>query len=119
MKIRVYRVLSDRRYRVAVHTQEWSEVENRLIQAFGDPQLDLGGEITGPDDLVFTLAPRLVTVKGGSPFVGVFDARDGGDALAKAKANAWLAAIVERVTAAVLALRAQEDGFTGESLYEV
>ena len=62
----------------------------------------------------FTLSSDLVRIMTQSPFVIRIDIRDYDDA--EERASAWSAEIDSRITAAVVALRANTDDFTGETV---
>lgn len=122
MKIREFRVLEDNVYRVSLQTEDWSERDTRLMEKYGEPEIDIGG--TFPDDgsgsgsgVTFTLDSKLYGVKTGSPFTYGFDARDYDDA--EARALLWATTIISRITDAMTTLRANDDGFMGEEVVNV
>lgn len=113
MKIRTFKRLRDGVYGVAVHTEAWSEGDQALMTRFGEPQIDVGGTITE----YVSLDSQLKRVMTESPFSAKFDSRD--DAAAMQSANAWADEIAARIQEAVLDLRQNVDGFSGETLTEL
>jgi hypothetical protein len=67
-----------------------------------------------PTEPTFTLPNNLELIKSDSPFVQGFDERDSADA--EAKADLWTAKVTVKLKAAVTALRALDDTFTGETV---
>lgn len=112
MNIRTFKQIIGNVFQVAINTQDWTELDNQLMASFGEPEIDLGGSFTGPP--AFTLPSNYVRIKSGSPFVGRFDGDDYGDA--EQRADVWADEVVVRLKAAIDALRANTDDFTGESV---
>ena len=120
MKARTFKTLENGVCRVSIRTEDWSEADRKLMEKFSEPEIDLGGDIADGSDIVITLDTDLRRVASGSPFAAAFDIRDYDDeAAAKRAANVWQDVILARLTAAITALRLQEDGFTGETLEEI
>ena len=115
MKIRIFSTVSDDVYRITMYTEDWSQGDLKLMQLFGEPEIDLGGAFTGPPS--FSLPNRLVRIATGSPFSQSFDARD--FANADERAVVWDDAIQVKIQAAVTTLRALQDTFTGEEVVNV
>ena len=122
MKIRTFKKLEDDVYRVSIYTEDWSEGDTLLMQKFGEPEINIGGEfggLLGSLPPAFTLDDDLKRIKTDSPVAAAFDARDYGSADAKEFANIWADEVAERVSDAVAVLRAAVDGFTAESVEEI
>lgn len=122
MKIRTFKKLEDDVYRVSIYTEDWSEGDTLLMQKFGESEIDIGGEFgdgVGSVPPAFTLDSDLKRIKTDSPFAAAFDARDCGPTDAKSFANIWAAEIADRISDAVVVLRAAVDGFTAESVEEI
>jgi hypothetical protein len=118
MQLRIFRKVEDRRYRVSIATEDWSQDQLRLVAKFGDPEVDLGGEFAGPPELEFDSSYRRIYADG--PLVRVFDARDYDDDDAAAEAAVvWQDAMVVRISDAYEALLEQADPFTGETVVPV
>jgi len=116
MKIRTYYVIENDVYQATLYTEDWSERDIQLMQRFGEPEIDLGGDI--PDDYPdYTLEHILKRIKTESPFVQEFDQRDYADA--ETRAETWASTIQARIAAAVIALRAHIDTFTTEQIQEI
>ena len=116
MKLRQFKTLSNDIFTVAIHTEDWSEADRQLMERFGEPEINVGGEDTVCDP-TYTLPDELVKIMSESPFVQSFDARDDEDAGdAEAKANCWATATSDKISAAVTTMRNQTDTFTGESV---
>jgi hypothetical protein len=86
-----------------------------LMANFGEPEIDLGGSFTGPP--AYDLPSNLARIMSESPFTQSFDERDHADA--KDRANVWGDEMVDRIEAAVIALRALSDDYTREEVETV
>jgi hypothetical protein len=123
MKIRIFRRLEDDVYRVTLQTEDWSERDIRLMEKYGEPEIDIGGDIyadggSGSGDTpLFTLDTALYGIKTGSPFTYNFDFRDYADA--ETRALAWQATMTQRIQTALATLRSNADAFTGEEVVNV
>lgn len=119
MKIRTFYRLSNDVYSVTIYTEDWSQGDTKLMDEFGEPQIDLGGDFgTGPG--AFTLPNRLVSILTNSPFTQSFDARDYlATPTAPDAAEAWATEIATRLTAAVTTLRGNVDDFSSETVETV
>lgn len=117
MKIRSFYTLQNGVYKAALNTEDWSEGDTKLMQKFGEPEIDKGGDFTIPPDTEFTLPEELVRIASDSPITQSFDSRDSADA--EEMAIAWGAEIIVRITAAVTALRAMTDDYTREEVTNV
>lgn len=123
MKIRTFKNLEDNVYRVSIQTEDWSERDMRLMEKYGEPEIDIGGTFLDEngsgsgDDFTFTLDSKLYGVKTGSPFSYGFDARDYADA--ETRALLWATTLISRITDAMTTLRANDDGFTGEDVVNI
>lgn len=117
MKIRTFYSLVNDVYAISVNTEDWSEGDRKLMEKYGQPQIDLGGTFgTGPGE--FELPNRLVNILSDSPFTQSFDARDY-PATAEDMADTWAAEIATRIQSAVTALRANVDGYSRETVETV
>ena len=112
MKIRTVKALDNGVYRVAISTEEFSELDNELMVKHGEPEVDIGGSFTGPP--AYTLTTNLTGIKSGSPFKEAFDEQDYVDA--EDRANVWASEMVTRIQTALTTLRANVDGFSGETV---
>jgi hypothetical protein len=115
MQIRTFKLLENNVFKVRIETADFSEQENENMVEFGEPEVEIGDDFTGPP--AFTLETRLVLLKNGSPFSQSFDTRDElTPQAAEDKANVWAVEVVDRIKTAVTALRALTDDFSGETL---
>jgi len=114
MNLRVFYTVSNDIYTVAIHTEDWSEGDVRLMVKFGEPEVDLGGDFTVP---TFSLDNNLVKIKSESPFTYSFDMRDYADS--DDRAESWATEIKTRITSAVTTLRTLADAFTREEVTNV
>lgn len=115
MKIRKFSILNDGVYKISLYTEEWSELDLKLMEKYGEPEVDLGGSFTGPPEL--DLSANLVSLRAESPFTQSFDSDDYVDA--DERAVVWKEAVVTRIKSAVTALRANTDDFSGETVENV
>lgn len=121
MKARTFKTIESGVCRVSVRTEEWSEADRKAMEKFGEPEIDVGGDIADGSDVVATLDTDLKRVASGSPFAAAFDMRDYDNDLEAAKrvATVWGENILARLAAAMATLRQAADGFTGETVEEI
>jgi hypothetical protein len=112
VNIRTFKQILGNIYQVSIHTGDWSQLDNELMASYGEPEINLGGSFTGPP--AFSLPDTYSRIKSGSPLVGRFDGDDYADA--EDRADVWATEIVVRLKADIDALRANTDGFTGETV---
>jgi len=118
MKIRTFYILENDVYQVSLQTEDWNERDVQLMERFGEPEIDLGGDFyVDPMYDPFVLTTNLVRIKSESPFVERFDIRDYADS--EDRADAWADEIEVRIRAAIVTLRANDDDFTREEVSEV
>lgn len=118
MKIRTFYRLENNVYRVIVHTEEWSENDIRLMQKFGEPEINIGGEVS----IVVPMTEETVTYEipddyrriKSDPLSLSIDARDTG--YAKELARKWAENIISLLTNAFKSLHAHVDDFTHEEV---
>lgn len=141
MKNRVFMNMDDSVYRVVITTEDWSEGDILLMEQFGEPEIDAGGEIrylwhedssdSGDSDgssdssgtetmKTKTLGTEYVRLLHGFPYARGFDSRDYGSVgEAVAAGNAWRDAVVGRIRDAVLAMRAMSAPLPTEEVSEI
>jgi len=115
MKIRKFSTLVDDVYKISLYTEDWSQGDQDLMANFGEPEVDIGGDFTGPP--AFTLSTNLARIMSESPFTQSFDGRDFADA--EDRAVVWKDEVSALIVAAVAVLRALDDEFTGEEVENV
>lgn len=123
MKKRVFREMDNGVYRVAIMTEDWSEGDIRLMEQFGEPEVNVGGDIRYTlDDAVrvTVLGDELVRVLHGFPLVRGFDTRDYASLKeATAVAVGWKETVLERLDDAVKGLRANASPLPTEEVSEI
>lgn len=122
MKKRVFLEMDDGVFRVVVDTEDWSEGDVSLMEQYGEPEVNVGGEVQ------YTYAGELKTKQFGDMYVRIlhgfpysrgFDSRDYGSvAEARAVGTAWKDIVVERINDAVSLLRENEGQFPTEEVSE-
>lgn len=115
MKLRKLYHLDNAVYTVNLITEDWSEADKNLMARYGEPEIDVGGDFTGPP--AFELPSDLVRIMSDTPFTQAFDARD--YANAADRANVWADEISDRINAALVTLRTEVDDFTREEVENI
>lgn len=128
MKKRIFSEMDNGVYRVALHTEDWSEGDIRLMEQFGEPEINVGGTFSYSYDgqtRTKTFGDEFVRLLHGFPYARGFDSRDyGSTGEAIALGTAWKEAVAgtaadSRINAAVTALRANSDTFPTEEVSQV
>jgi len=116
MDIRITQTIVNRIYSVKFDITPTDD-ENKLINKFGDPDVNYGGVITKLDTSIppvevtyFTLPDNWRKLRGGTGWTQKFDGST--DALADAKAIEYARNIKNQITTVVATLRANVDTFT-------
>jgi hypothetical protein len=120
MKIRTQKYISDKKYFVEIRNEDFSEEDNKLIQKFGEPEINVGGlygATTGPTSTWIAPDKFVKIKKGFQPYIAYFDSRSFADA--SDRANSLIATLIDRIQEAVAALRAQQDSYTSETVTNV
>lgn len=115
-KIVTDKSVSDNKYKVTISIpkDEISAVDSELLVQFGEPEVQVGGTVTGPTNVV-TLPPLLRRIPSGFPHSESFDGDDYIDA--EDLANTWAATTLAAITAAIDDLRTNSAaGFEGQSV---
>ena len=123
MKKRVFQNMNDGVFNVILDTEDWSEGDLDLISQFGEPEVNVGGEITylfEDETKTKTFGDRYVRVVEGFPYVRGFDSRDYGSiGEAIAVGRAWKEVIIDRIDAAVVELRTHAAPLPTEEVSEI
>jgi len=118
MKIRIFYRLEGNIYRVSVHTEDWSENDIRLMEKFGEPEINIGGEVVyerpGGEPVSVTLDDCWRRIKTES-ISASFDSRD--TVYAQEFANVWANKVVSDISSAYTSLHAHIDDFTREVVH--
>jgi len=119
MKIRMFYFIENGVYGVSVVTEDWSEGDVRLMEKFGEPEINVGGTLSievGEDTYEhLTLDDKYVRIRSGSPITRRFDSRD--TVHASEFAELWGERIRGAIGTAYSDLHAKQDGFTREVVY--
>ena len=105
----------------SVDPLKFSESDKQLIAKFGEPEINVGGLIDGPqiqgESINYTLPDRYIKIRSGLPFTQEFDSKsEMFQEFTKEKALRYQDAFVNRYTGAIEDLRAKQDTFSGEYL---
>lgn len=123
MKIRVFQQMDNSVFRVAICTQDWSQGDIELMVQFGEPEVNVGGEIQytfGGETKTKAFGDDFVRLLHGFPCTRGFDMRDYEDGdEATAVGSAWKEAVMGRISGAVHELRQKQAPLTTEEVTEV
>ena len=140
MKKRVFSEMDDAVYRVVICTEDWSEGDVELMDQFGEPEINVGGQVEYAFDdhlKVKELGDQFVRVLHGFPYSRGFDSRDYGNvhddgsssdpqpsldrrvAEAVAAGNAWKEMVLARLDGAVRDLRSNHAPLPTEEVSEI
>jgi hypothetical protein len=123
MKIRIFRNMDDGVFRVVLNTEDWSQGDIELMKQFGEPEIDVGGDISymvGGDSRVITIGSQLVRVLHGFPYARGFDTRDFDGSVEEAMALgvAWKEHVVMALEDAVHTLRSRRESLPTEEIVD-
>lgn len=130
MKIRIFNKIVDGVFNTRIHTEDWSELDKELMLKYGEPEINIGGEIeftnTASTQTTVTLNTVYKRIMTESPFVQKFDARDFGGVEdfsqgiknAKTLASLWSASIEDRIIEQIQTLRSREVPYSTETVTE-
>ncbi len=97
-----------------------SDTDRKLMQKFGEPEIQIGGVYLDGDPNEFTLPEKTARIRRDFPLTVTFDSlSEPFDTATQIKVEAYRDDIVDRFTDALVALRATPDTFTGEKTYTV
>ena len=123
MKKRVLRDMDNGVYRIILLTEDWSEGDRELMARFGEPEINVGGEISyiiDGETKTRTLGDEYVRLLRGFPYQRGFDARDYASVEeAVALGVAWKEMVLSRIDAAIMALRAKSAPLPTEEVSEI
>lgn len=123
MKKRVFRDMDNAVYRIIINTEDWSQGDLELMARFGEPEVDVGGEIRylyNDEQKTKTLGSQLVRVLHGFPFTMGFDSRDyESTEEAVAVGVAWKEKVLERIDSVIVNLRAMSAPLPTEEVSEL
>lgn len=120
MKIRTFYTLENGVYRVVVNTEDWSENDVRLMEKFGEPEINIGGDLSytptagDPTPISWKIPDEYRGVRNETLAMS-FDSRD--TEHAEGLANAWADRTIGAVSAAFAALHEHSDDFTRETVH--
>lgn len=125
MKIRIFENMDDSVFRVVVNTEDFSQGDLRLMCQFGEPEVNVGGDVPYTFDgeaRTKAFGDQYVRLLHGFPYAFGFDSRDfGTDGIDEAIAagNAWKDLVKGRIRAAVSALREKAKVLPAEEVENV
>lgn len=123
MKMRVFMDMDNAVYRIVINTEDWSQGDLELMARFGEPEIDLGGEIQylfDEEAKTQTFGNEFIRLMHGFPYRRGFDSRDYGSyEEAVAVGRAWKDEILERIDDAVRNLRLKQEALPTEEVLEI
>jgi len=123
MKKRVFRDMDNAVYRIVINTEDWSQGDMDLMARFGEPEVDVGGEIQylfDSEAKTKTFGSEFIRLMHGFPYSRGFDSRDYGSyEEAVAVGVAWKEKVLERIDAVVLNLRTKSATLPTEEVSEI
>ena len=123
MKKRVLRDMDNGVYRIILLTEDWSEGDRELMARFGEPEINVGGEVNyiiDGETKTRTLGDEYVCLLRGFPYQRGFDARDYASVEeAVALGVAWKEMVLSRIDAAILRLRDKAAPLPTEEVSEI
>lgn len=123
MKKRVYLEMDDAVFRVTIDTEDWSEGDLDLMAQYGEPEVNIGGEVQYlyDDELkVKEFGDQFVRVLHEFPYCRGFDSRDY-ESIAECRAlgTAWKDLVLQRIDSAVRQLRENRAQLPTEEVSEI
>lgn len=112
MKLVFTKTLLNNVYTVNMSITEVDEVDTSLFEDFGEPTINIGGEIKALEVVLATLPANFRKIVSQTPVVQRFADKDY-EGKAKVVAEAWITAIDKRVNTVMTELRLKNDDFTG------
>ena len=110
-------------FRVTIDTEDWSEGDIDLIAQFGEPEVNVGGEVTylfEDETRTKTFGDMYARVLHGFPYMRGFDSRDYSSyEEAVAVGKAWKELVLDRIDAAVVELRTHNAPLPTEEVSEI
>lgn len=123
MKKRVLRDMDNGVYRIILINEDWSEGDRDLMARFGEPEINVGGEVSyiiDGETKTRTLGDEYVRLLRGFPYQRGFDARDYASVEeAVALGVAWKEMVLSRIDAAIMALRTKSAPLPTEEVSEI
>lgn len=123
MKKRVFQEMDDAVFRVCIDTEDWSQGDVELIAQFGEPEINIGGEVSylfEDETKTQTFGDTYVRVLHGFPYTRGFDSRDYSSyEEAVAVGRAWKEMVLDRIDRAVLELRKNRSAMPTEEVTEI
>lgn len=123
MKKRVFLDMDNSVFRVVIETDDWSEGDLKLMDQYGEPEVNVGGEVQymfEDETKTKTFGDEYVRVLDGFPFMRGFDSRDyESTGEARAIGVAWKELVLGRIDSAVMALRENVAQLPTEEISEI
>lgn len=123
MKKRVFQDMDNAVFIVTICTEDWSEGDRDLICQFGEPEVNVGGEVSYlfEDEAKTKVFGNLyMRIWHGFPYRRGFDSRDYSSyEEAAAVGKAWKELVLDRIDAAVAELRTHSAPLPTEEVSEI
>ena len=110
MKIRIFKNMCNSVFRIVVNTEDFSQEEIKLMCQYGEPEINVGGDIDyrfDGQDKTKACGDQLVRILHGFPYAEGFDSRDyeGSFEEAEAVGEAWKAIVIAEIRSKMSDLR--------------
>ena len=123
MKKRIFSSMDNSVFWISIDTEDWSEGDLELMVQFGEPEVNVGGEISyayHDEPKAKTFGDEFVRLLHGFPYRRCFDARDyEGTDEAVAIGAAWKEAVLARIDSAIVSLRSNVAPLPTEEVAEI
>lgn len=123
MKIRIFSDMCDGVYRIVFNTEDWSQGDVELMAQFGEPEINVGGDVIddGSSSSALYLGDEYVRILHGFPYSRGFDSRDMNGSAEEAirKGNIWKGMVSDRIRDAVMELRSRRESLPTEEIENV
>lgn len=120
MKIRIFQNMDDMVYRIVMFTEDWSQGDVELMVQYGEPEIDVGGEveyIVDGEQKSKTFGDEYIRLIHGFPYSRGFDARDYDSVMeAISLGNAWKDKVVSDIRLAIAELRSKSTAIPTEEV---
>ena len=123
MKKRIFLNMDDAVFRIVIETEDWSEGDRTLMEQYGEPEINVGGEVEylfGGEHKTKVFGDEYVRALNGFPYTRGFDSRDYSSAdEARAVGVAWKEMVIDRIDSAVTELRENKAQLPTEEISEI
>ena len=116
-KLRIFQSIDKNDYNILFTNDTWdiSTSDKDLIEKFGEPEVNFGGDFDNGAGITFTIPDEFVKVVSGLPYKRIVDITIAPwDTDTAAKLELYRTTMTTRVTSAFTTLRSKADTFTNE-----